>query len=997
MLLGFGITPPSALIRPSISLRQARLIALVPLTCLFFVAVAAAQTGPIGDWVWLNGSNQFNQNPTFGTLQVPSPSSNPGGRTGMTSWTDNAGNLWIFGGGYTAGYNDVWEFNSTTLEWTWMAGPDLPYQPGVYGTLGTPSPTTAPGTRSGAVTWKDADGNFWLFGGEGQDSTGKEGYLNDLWKFSTVTLEWTWMGGSNVLPACPSTNSCGPPGVYGTLGTPSSNNIPPGRSDASGWVDANGDFWLFGGRIYIVYLNGWTGYENDVWRYSPTTNQWTWMGGNSSLPSDCTVLVSCGWGGNYGTLLTPSTSNHPGAREDATSWTDSKGNFWLFGGFGWDSTHTRGDLNDLWEFVPSTGAWEWVSGSATVGATYGGPTGSYGTRGAPSSSNHPGGREFASGWIDQNDNLWVYGGDGYDGSGNFGYLGDFWKFNPSTNQWAWMTGSSAVSSVASYGTFAVAGAGNDPGSRLGAVAWSDQTGNLWIFGGDGPQGSGVYDDAWEYLLNGPPHATPVSFSLAAGSYTGPQSITLSDTQLNTTIYYTTDGSTLTTSSTVYSGAIHVGHSQIISAIAAGSGYAQSPVRAAAYSITPATPVINWTTPAPIYFGTALSSTQLNATTTAPGTLTYNPPAGTVIAAGADTLTASFIPGPDSGYAAASVSVTIIVYPPAARPYFNLAGGTYHTPQSLTLTDATPGAAIYYTYTTNGTVPTTSSTLYTGPITINTTGVVEAIATASLYAPSAVSSKAYVYSVLPPAASPYFDLAGGTYHTPQTLTLTDTTPGAAIFYTTNGTTPTAASTLYTVPLTIASTEIVEAVAIATGYSLSPPAAKSYSYVPFPPASAPSFSLAGGTYSTPQTLILTDATPGATIYYTTNGAAPTTSSTAYTGPITIAATETVKAAAIATGYSLSPVSSKAYTYSPLPLAASPYFSLAGGHYTTPQMLTLTDSTPGAAIYYTTNGTIPTTGSTHYTGPITISTSETVIAIAVASGYTNSNPASKAYTIP
>ena len=80
-----------------------------------------------------------------------------------------------------------------------------------------------------------------------------------------------------------------------------------------------------------------------------------------------------------------------------------------------------------------------------------------------------------------------------------------------------------------------------------------------------------------------------------------------------------------------------------------------------------------------------------------------------------------------------------------------------------------------------------------------------------------------------------------------------------------------------------------------------------------------------------------------------------------------------------------------------SGQPYFSLAGGHYTTPQVLTLTDATPGATIYYTTNGTTPTTSSTKYTGPITISTSETVIAIAAASGYTNSNPASKAYTIP
>src|SRR5258708_5184720 len=154
----------------------------------------------------------------------------------------------------------------------------------------------------------------------------------------------------------------------------------------------------------------------------------------------------------------------------------------------------------------------------------------------------------------------------------------------------------------------------------------------------------------------------------------------------------------------------------------------------------------------------------------------------------------------------------VTIPRASVPYFSLAGGTYHAPQTLTLTDSLAGATIYYTYTPNGSTPSTGATLYTGPITINTSGIVEAIAIAPGYINSAVASKSYVYAVLPPAAAPYFNLAGGTYHSPQMLTLTDTTPGAAIHYTTNGSTPAAASTLYTGPITIASTETVQPVAI-----------------------------------------------------------------------------------------------------------------------------------------------------------------------------------------
>ncbi len=249
------------------------------------------------------------------------------------------------------------------------------------------------------------------------------------------------------------------------------------------------------------------------------------------------------------------------------------------------------------------------------------------------------------------------------------------------------------------------------------------------------------------------------------------------------------------------------------------------------------------------------------------------------------------------------------------------------------------------------------------------------------------------------AAPVFNLAGGTYNTPHSLILTDSTPGAVIYYTYTpaGSTPSTSSTVYSSAISINASGTVEAIALAPGFSQSHISSKSYVFVALSPAAAPRFSLAGGTYNTPQSLTLTDTTAGAVIHYTTNGTAPTASSTVYSTPISIASTETVEAAAIAPGFSLSPISSKAYTYNPLPQTASPSFSLAGGHYTTPQLLTLTDSTAGASIYYTTNGTIPTTSSTLYTAPIAISTSETVIAVAASPAHTNSNLSAKAYTIP
>jgi hypothetical protein len=90
-------------------------------------------------------------------------------------------------------------------------------------------------------------------------------------------------------------------------------------------------------------------------------------------------------------------------------------------------------------------------------------------------------------------------------------------------------------------------------------------------------------------------------------------------------------------------------------------------------------------------------------------------------------------------------------------------------------------------------------------------------------------------------------------------------------------------------------------------------------------SPAFNPAAGTYSSAQTVTLSDTTPGAVIYYTTNNATPTTSSTIYTGAITVSSSETIQAIAVATGYATSAVSSATYTINlPQPdfsVAASP----------------------------------------------------------------------------
>lgn len=175
--------------------------------------------------------------------------------------------------------------------------------------------------------------------------------------------------------------------------------------------------------------------------------------------------------------------------------------------------------------------------------------------------------------------------------------------------------------------------------------------------------------------------------------------------------------------------------------------------------------------------------------------------------------------------------------------------------------------------------------------------------------------------------------------------------------------------------------------------------STSTTPPPPpqaAATPTFSPTAGTFSASQSVSIADSTSGATIHYTTDGTTPSATSSVYSTPITVAATMTVKAMASASGYSDSAVASGTFTIN-LPVAATPTFSPAPGSYTTTQNVTLSDSTAGAAIYYTTDSSMPTTSSTRYSAPIAVSSTTTIQAIAVASGYANSAVATGTYTFP
>lgn len=348
-------------------------------------------------------------------------------------------------------------------DWTWLSGSKVPDALGSYGTKGVPAGTNVPGSRYRASTFGGADGNLWLFGGEGRTASGY-GLLNDLWRYDGT--DWTWTSGSDKHDSI---------GVYGTKGTPSSANLPGGRSWGASWTAADGGFWLFGGSGFPSSAPA--GYLNDLWRYDGTN--WTWVSGSNTS----------GQYGTYGSKGVAASSNIPGARAAAVTWIDAGGSLWLFGGYGQAASGT-GYLNDLWKYDGTD--WTWISGGSSADQA-----GSYIIRGAPNPGNLPGARAAAVAWKDAGGNLWLFGGFGVATDGT-GFLNDLWKFDGTA--WTWVSGSSQRERPGVYGTKGVAAADNVPGARMGAKSWIDAGGDFWMGGGTGviSTGSGRLNDLWKF-------------------------------------------------------------------------------------------------------------------------------------------------------------------------------------------------------------------------------------------------------------------------------------------------------------------------------------------------------------------------------------------------------------------------------------------------------------------------------------------------------------------
>jgi hypothetical protein len=398
------------------------------------------------------------------------------------------------GGGTASASVNVVVTCSNINAWAFENGSSMENQSGTYpSTAGNGGTNFVPGARYWGTSWSDTKGNFWLFGGYGFDSVGNGADLNDLWEGSfnsSGQWSWTWVGGDDMV---------GEGGAYTTAGTPNSGNFPGARDSAASWTDPLGNFWLFGGHGYDSTRTADN--LNDLWEYSPATGEWTWVSGSDTVDQTGIYPTTAGTGG---------TGYVPGARYSAVSWIDKNRNVWLFGGMGLDSAGTVGPLNDLWEGNYNSSKqwiWTWVGGSNVAGVK-----GTYGTIGESGPLNTPGARYLSTSWTDAQGNLWLFGGYGLDGVSVLPFtaaLSDLWEYNIGTGQWTWKGGYETAGWQGNYGTLGVPGpgnlgaanVGNIPGSRRGAVAWTDASGNFWLFGGfgfDSQNNRGQLNDLWQY-------------------------------------------------------------------------------------------------------------------------------------------------------------------------------------------------------------------------------------------------------------------------------------------------------------------------------------------------------------------------------------------------------------------------------------------------------------------------------------------------------------------
>lgn len=352
--------------------------------------------------------------------------------------------------------------------WTWMKGStsSTSNPVAVYGQLGIPDTANTPPGLFESPNWTDKNGNFWIFGGY---FYGPGEVHSALWMFSPHTNMWTWMGGPSMDEGM---------SIWGTQGVPSTNNCPGGRMGSATWVDSSGDLWLFGG--WGKGINGFKGALNDLWKYHIATKEWTWVGGSKDINNR----------GNAGSILVEASTNWPHSRHETYAlWCDNNDNLWLYGG----TARCGFASNTLWRYNTQNNMWTWMNGDTLCGYTY--PV--YGTFQVEASDNTPGGRFSPTSYYEKSTGfMWLF-----PGSTNIqnGYS-DVWRYNPTTNKWAWMAGPQGLDNDGVYNEYCKINESYPPARTENTHIWGDGCGHIWWFGGGNAQTGGM-SDMWMYNTN----------------------------------------------------------------------------------------------------------------------------------------------------------------------------------------------------------------------------------------------------------------------------------------------------------------------------------------------------------------------------------------------------------------------------------------------------------------------------------------------------------------
>ena len=450
---------------------------LLLLTLYLMVYSGKTQTN---QWAWISGDSTVNQKGNYGIKGVASITNKPPARSNSMCCKDKSGNLWMMGGrirsttGYDTLFNDLWKFDIITHLWIWISGDSSVNMPAIYGPKGISTSYIKPGSLTKATCWADTLGNIWLFGGFGYSNTTNygENELNDLWKYNINNNQWTYLSGDTDYHSL---------AVFGVKGLPSITNCPLEREAGLVWTDNSGNIWLFGGDKYSDILC-------DLWKYDITTNMWSWINGDST-PNSKTI---------FGLKGISSSNNKFGSRDYPINWKDKQGDFWIMGGgvFNPSTNNFDSTYSDVWKYNINKNQWTWMYGDSLANKP---PV--YGNKLTPSTYNSPGLRMVSATCEDNADNVWVFGGFVEKSTTNEGMTNELWKYNKITNEWTWFSGDSTFFETGDYSSKGIYSATNKPGARYYPFCWADNTGHIWITGGQGFGKStlGYLNDIWEFI------------------------------------------------------------------------------------------------------------------------------------------------------------------------------------------------------------------------------------------------------------------------------------------------------------------------------------------------------------------------------------------------------------------------------------------------------------------------------------------------------------------